>query len=234
MRIGMFVGLASLVSVGMLSVGCASGTAASARKSASPTVDAVAMILPQPKLLDVGVAASAAGKYEEADVAFSFAANGVDEPLIDLAEGWIEHMHRRLPLITDAEGLEDLAVATDIGNRFAVRVAQDPTIAHDIRVATMVRIASVLLSARDCADALAQTAVIEARALADSGDTFWTPNDREKIHEALVILAPFSVHQLLLSARVTGQVMGAKAYILSYVSESEHRPMLMNAGHIAK
>ena len=59
-------------------------------------------------------------------------------------------------------------------------------------------------------------------------------NDRGGIHDALVILAPFSVASPILSRRAAADVMKATTHILSLVWESEHRVMLINAGHVAR
>jgi hypothetical protein len=242
MCIAKFVGLSLLASVTMASTACATGTSSAmasatgsvARKKVQPPLQSAAMIISQPKLVDVAVGASAGGKYDEADTAFILAASDPSESAFETVQAWINHMQRRLPSTVGTEGLEDLETAVETGGRLNARIVNDRTITHDVRTVTLAKIARTIRSVRDRADALASEAARQSRVKADEGDNFLQPNDREKIHDALVILAPFSVYSSLLSAATAAEVMAAKAYALSYVSESEHRAMLINAGHVAK
>ncbi|MEY3142929.1 MAG: hypothetical protein RLY21_1422 [Planctomycetota bacterium] len=242
MRIAKFVGLSLLATVTMVSTACATGTSSAmanatgsvARKKAQAPLESAAMIISQPKLVDVAVAASTGGKHDEADTAFILAASDPSESAVETTQAWINHMQRRLPSTVGMQGLEDLDTAVETGNRLTVRVVEDRAITHDVRTTTLAKIARTVHSVRDRADKLASEAARQSRVKADEGDNLWTPNDREKIHDALVMLAPFSIHSSLLSHAANAEVMAAKAYALSYVSESEHQMMLINAGHIKK
>lgn len=215
------IGLIALTSIMTLGTGCASKPQGNA------------MVLPVPKLIDVAVSASIAGNHEQAETAFLMAANASDELPAEVAEAWRNAIEKRIPSLSGESGMDEIATACATGELLLRRLVQDASITHDIRTEAMTKVSQTLRELQSQANALAESATHTARRVADSGDYFWQPNDREKIHDALVELAPFSVHARLLSRTAAADVMKVKAYVLSYVSTEEHRQLLIDAGHIA-
>ena len=215
------IGLLALASNMTLGTGCASKPQGNA------------MVLAAPKLLDVAVSASIVGNHEQAETAFLMAAKASDESPAEVAEAWRNAIEKRIPSLSGESGMDDIATACATGELLCRGLAQDASISHDIRTEAMTKVSQTLRALKSQADALAEAATDTARQVADNGDYFFQPNDREKIHDALVELAPFSVHARLLSRTAAADVMKTKAYVLSYVSTEEHRQLLIDAGHIA-
>jgi hypothetical protein len=214
------IGLIALASLTSLGTGCASKTTGSA------------MVLTRPSLVDTSVASSLNGRDGEALIALLLASGNEIEDPIDAASALLDFAEPRLSTWSGESGIDRLVDVNATITNLVARIANDSVIENSLRVEYIARLETLKRSIQSRVDRLANDAIDEATRTADTGDN-WIWNDRAKIHDALVFVAPFSRHPELLTPGTQARLAKTRAYILSYVEEAEHRQLLIDSGHVA-
>ena len=226
------IGLSLLPLFTTLGSGCAN-------KASSPSLmrgNAMVHMEPlavEPRNIDIAVESAGSGNHSEAMTAFYLAAISEDESPAEAADAFTSYFETRVSNLTGESGIEELKAATAIISTLAHRMPIDPLASkreHVVSLSSLEELQEEIISK---VDSMAVVAANEARTKADEADK-WFVNDREIIHYALVILAPYSIHADMLSRTHAADIMAAKKYVLSYVSDSEHQSMLQDAGHIKR
>jgi hypothetical protein len=189
------------------------------------------MVLSAPTLIDASVAADLCHRDDEATIGFLLAAASSNENPIEAADAWLAFIEPRLAQFDGSTGLERLSDECNTVRLLSTQIVNDSSIRHDQRIEYLARLDAMKSRFNQAADRIADNAIGAASRIADEGDLWWM-NDRAKIHDALVELAPFAKKSAPISSHKAGDIAKTRAYVLSYVSETEHRQLLIDSGHV--
>ena len=213
------IGLLALASNMTLGTGCASKPQGNA------------MVLLAPTLVDASVAADLSHHDDEATIGFFLAAASSDEHPLEVADAWLAFIEPRFNQFAGSVGLERLSDGCGTAQLLSTQIVKDPSIRHDERIKYLARLDAMKSRFNQAADCIADVAIEDAIRIADEADR-WFFNDRATIHDALTKLAPFKKNSAPISSCKAGDIAKARAYVLDYVNEAEHRQLLINSGHV--